>query len=221
MTMLIRSLLAIIFLLSSTLYAVEKQEVIKPETPTPNRNTQYPIPTQLDLIEKSVKENDYQTALFYLGFLTKKIRDMQSKELDKFFPFDFEGFRKKTTTLQPDEATLDENDYVLYKKVYQDSDGNTISIYVVSSDPIISDYMAMISSQKILKRFQNKRIIKVGTYNAIMTGSPGENYLEQNIVIDPNLLVNVFYVGKISNESAIKFASKMDLTHLAFFLIKK
>jgi len=194
----------------------------KQEVPTTNNQkaVQQAVGSELEAIQQAVKNNDFSYAIAHLEYLTKKVKELQSRELDKFLPVECDGFKKKTIVTVPGEPNIDDNNYVLYRKTYQDSDGNMINVYVVASDPIIRDYMTMISSQKVLKRFQNKSILKMGNYEAIVTGSPGENYIEHNIVINSDLLVNVFYIGKIQPETIAKFTSKMDLNRLENYLKK-
>ena len=211
-----------LFLCTTIVLLSPIQAIEKPETPTSNvqKGIQQVATTELESIHQAIRENNYSNAIAHLEFLTRKMKDIQARGLDKFFPVECEGFRKKNSLATNDDPNVNDNSLVLYKKTYQDSNGNTINVYVVSSDPIIRDYMTMISSQKVMKRFQNKSIIKIGNYEAIVTGAPGENYVEHNIVINSDLLVNIFYIGKIQSETISKFAAKIDLNRLEIYLKK-
>lgn len=198
---------ALVLLGTNSVLALEKVE-----TPTSNRVQNLPITTQLELISKAIKENDYSLARWYLESVTKYVKEKQKKSYDVYFPEELEGFRKKPIKNNLDSIGAAINKSTLFEQKYVNAKGQSIRFLLIKNDPIISEFITLIQSATLISEFEGKKIVKVSAYPAVQTTA--DTYMEYNIVMDQNVMVNVYFDGRFSAETIQKILSKIDFIHL-------
>jgi hypothetical protein len=176
---------------------------------------------ELDTIKNDISEMNYTTAILALNNFISKLRDNQKKNIEKFFPMEFETFMVWEPNLNFELNMTYTDDFgALFSRRYRNNEGHSIDVNVVYSDPAIEEYNNIVKNPLLIDTIENIEIILIGTYNALEKFSLEEKYYEQNIIVNNDVLINIIANGIEDKNTINDFVSKINLYGLDQYLSK-
>ena len=179
-----------------------------------------PFYKELNSVDKYLYTDQYQNAIYELTTLISKIKNMQTEQIEQFFPKEFNGFFETSDNSDYDAFNNQSDNYgTLYSKQYQNENGHTIDLSVIYSDPSISEYINIIRKPTLIDNFENTTIVKVNDqFNAIEKYVEENMYLERNIVINKDLLIVIIANGVEEKAVVNDLFGQINLTELKQYL---
>ena len=169
-------------------------------------------------LQHQLDGNQLSAALTTLKNLSSQIRENQRVIIDTYFPPQFEGF-SSTSSFGPQADNGSSTSFgMVYSKHYQNGQRQSIDVNVVFSDGTVAEYANLINSPHMMKGFDNASVVKLGPYSALEKFSPSDRYLERNIVLNGDLLVNVIANGISSKDSVNTLCRLIDFAALEKYL---
>jgi hypothetical protein len=178
----------------------------------------YLYKNEITRLKRFLENEQYSTALFDLEALSKKIRAMQAKHIESFFPKRVSGFESKPWGGPLTDSEFGANDTVICSQSYSNEEGSTIELHVVHSDPSIHEFVNVIKKPRILRSLGNASVVDIKNYKALK--KENQTHREYNIVLNEELMVTLIFNGEITDHEVHFFLSQAQLAALESYLKK-
>ncbi len=166
--------------------------------------------TRLEEIQVSLAQNKLSSAIYYTTLLKEKLVHDQIQQLDALFPSNTAGFKAEPYRNQARGIGLNGESFgVVLSKRYSNDEGHYIELLVVNDSDAISEYQLLIKRPNLIEELQDARLIKLQSYMAIEKWLPEPKIIEQNILINTNLMINIFAKGVENPEVISNFLEKI------------
>ena len=178
--------------------------------------------SEIDKLNKELLEEKYSTAIETAQKLADALKEIQKQHLQSFFPSKFGKFSEQSWE-SPSEVTDSHggNYGVLLNKSYRNKKEDSIEVNVVSKDTSIGENINIVKTPRILQTLDNLSLIKVlNKYDALEKKDETQEFLELNIIINDDLLINIIANGVTDPKILQEFFENSDVDGLATYLQK-
>ncbi|MGE4170445.1 MAG: hypothetical protein AB7F28_06975 [Candidatus Margulisiibacteriota bacterium] len=206
----------------------KKAEVVEVKKPKPlptleGSPTRNQILMDLDSAKKQLQADKLSGAMDLLTAVVSRIKEEQRRQLMLFFPEKWADFTLKEE-LKTDLSAQSNDSYgVMLVRHYANKDGVRVDVSLVLNDPAIEEYVGLIKNPDQIKKIENAELIHVrgaskAQYLGIQKFSKDQRYLEQNIVVNPDILLNIVADGVTDKSAFEALVAKVDLAGIAAYL---
>lgn len=189
------------------------------EKPEENANIA-PYLNDINNIVAALNELRFSSALYSLEALTALVKEKQTDTIKSFFPEVVDQLSIASWGSSGGDVGFESAKYVLYSSQLKDSDDNMIEFHVIHADPSIIEYDNILKKQKLINALEDTEIINIGDYQALEKKMEESNFIEHNIVISKDVMMNVIINGEISEDVVNEFYEKIKFVELVNFVNK-
>jgi hypothetical protein len=152
-------------------------------------------------IEKASSQNKWSNAIYYTTLLNEKLVQHRTKQLNLFFPQQMGNFVAEHYTNQERGIGLNGESFgVILSKRYINKEGHYIEFMVVNDSDAISEYQLLIKRPQLISELQDATLTQNQSFRAIQKWLLEQKIIEHNIVINQDLMINIFAKGVDSPE---------------------
>ncbi|MEK9657493.1 MAG: hypothetical protein VW378_03870 [bacterium] len=179
-----------------------------------------PFLSDLTRVQEALTLSNLNKSLSLLQALLLKVRQVHAANIDGFFPSDTENFFV-VQQKQVDQGVMYSDGYgIIFSKQYQTQDGRFLDVNVVFNDPSIQEYISIIQEKSAVADIEGVRVIKIqDRYMCLESVSDEHQFIERNIVLNPDVLVNVVYDWRDDDFLLNEFVSQFQLVALEQYLL--
>ena len=193
--------------------------VIATPATAPAIQKDHPFKETLTRIDRELQDNRYSTAIYSLSALIGAVREKQREALKTFLPEKFETYKiKRSGSYSSNEFSPTEYG-VLFNQYYENPSQHSIQIHIIFSDPSIREYANLAKNPDLLKGLDTTSLVRLlDKYSAIQKVSGDGTYIEQNIIINDELLINIVANGHKDEAVLERFSPLIKLEELEKYL---
>ncbi|MFT5170866.1 MAG: hypothetical protein ACI9BD_000636 [Candidatus Marinamargulisbacteria bacterium] len=175
---------------------------------------------ELRFVQSEIEDKRFSSAIYALNELIDKLRLEQSRMIEVLFPGEIGQFRVVDSGPGFSVQDFQSSSFgVVFSRRYQNKDHHTIDVNVVFSDPSIEEYVNIVKDERLIDGLENTSIVKLkDKIFALEKYSSDENYGERNIVVNPELMVNVVANGIEDRAVLETFCGSIQLDKLEVLL---
>eukprot|EP01047_Picozoa_sp_COSAG01_P000171 COSAG01_NODE_2_length_63927_cov_1357.611941_56_plen_213_part_00 len=175
---------------------------------------------EIQRISASLSLMNYSEAMKAIQGLMLKVRTAHSARIDTFFAVDRSSFfMVRQRHVDQDLSYSNEGYGLVYFKRFQNEAGHILDVNVVYKDPSILEYSHAIKRHRHSDDLSGIRVIKVNErYKCLESISDEHQFTERNIVINSDIMVNVFYDGSDSQRVLDQFLAHVQFEALERYL---
>jgi len=175
----------------------------------------------ITLLKESLEKGEYIISIDLLNQLTDKVKLQQKEDIDAFFPVTFEGLSSRSSSKRDIGDEFDAPLYgVAYTKKYSNEHSHSLEFNVVFSDESIKDFLEIVQNPNLAQGMQDTSIVSVQQYKALETVSEDKMYFEQNIILNPELMMTVVGIGIVDHTLIDAFLKQVKLAKLEAYFKK-
>ena len=166
---------------------------------------------ELRQIESYLKTKRYSIATLALNSLIGKVQEYRRQAIADTFPA---GTEWKAGPVRPDTNNASFDEPIFFRQ-FTGKDSAVIEVEVFFSSPSIDEYTHIIKSPAAVEAMENVKIVEINsTVTALEKFVAADGFYERNIVVSPDILVNVV-ASHITNKQAIdRFVENIDFKKL-------
>jgi hypothetical protein len=169
-------------------------------------------------IDTALQNNDYVQALYHLDTLATKLREQHAQGIRQFFPKEVGTLHVSSWRSSAGDVEFDSAQYVVFSSQLVDEDDNSIEFHVISEDPAILEYAAIVKKPRLVKALQDTTVVSIRSYKALEKSNEENRFLEHNIVINDALMLNVVISGSIEADTVTAFYEAVDFEGLLKYI---
>jgi hypothetical protein len=191
-------------------------EISEPEAPI--KEQPHEFKEHVLKIDNELQHFNYSNGMAYIQSLYNKVKEKLETDIDRYFPNTFRGYNTRRSQFQSGE--FEERSYgVIFAKSFKDKRGRTIDVNVIYADDSIHEYERLIENPNLVNGIENVNIITLNKkYKAIQKSSEEQNFFEENIVVNRDLLINIIGVGMSDIEVIDTFSKTINISALEKYL---
>lgn len=209
------------FIILFLLFLIGTQGIFAQTVPTASiqKAALHPFTETVSRINKELSEQRYSAAIFSLSALMSAVREKQRESIRSFFPTEFETYKAKRSGSHS-TSDFGSTDYgVLFNQYYENASHHSIEVNVIFSDPSIREYANLVKNPDLLKGLETTTLVKLNMHlSAIQKVADDGGYVEQNIVLNDDLLINVVANGNRDPKILERFSNAVKLKELEKYL---
>ncbi|MBT5953319.1 hypothetical protein HOG98_01230 [bacterium] len=178
--------------------------------------------SDIDGIKEELKAKRLNQTLQLLSNLSSKIKTVQNDYILSFFPDTFSSY----SLIVPDTSSeeLIPEDSSLFTILYRSSENpnQIIDINIIVSDDSIQEYLHIINHPELVPELVDTKLItlKNGGYKTLEKYRESEQFCERNIVINPELMINIIFYNLESKQDIDNFLDQINIKKLEAYLLE-
>lgn len=172
------------------------------------------------LLQKAFEDGRFSRSLELLQQLMGQIREVHAENINVFFPNDFDNFYGvEIDGGGGDLNSSEEGVGLLFHKRFQNATGNILDVHVVYQDSSILEYYNLVQQVKKKKGGKGVRLKRIlDRYDALENHSEEHVFVDVNVLVSSDVLMNVFYDGLDQNLVLDSFLTQVDYEGLLRYL---
>ena len=178
----------------------------------------HPFSVSVKALDEALKTEQYSQALYHLDTLSTKVREQHAQGIRAFFPKEVSGLQSSSWKSSAGDVGFDSAQYVVFSSQLVDDEDNSIEFHVISEDPSILEYSALVKKPRLVKALQDTKVVSISSFKALEKANEENNFLEHNIVISEDLMLNVFINGKLEDDVIAAFYDAIDFEGLLNYI---
>lgn len=178
----------------------------------------HPFSESVKALDEALKTEQYSQALYHLDTLSTKVREQHAQGIRAFFPKEVSGLQSSSWKSSAGDVGFDSAQYVVFSSQLVDDEDNSIEFHVISEDPSILEYSALVKKPRLVKALQDTKVVSISSFKALEKANEENNFLEHNIVISEDLMLNVFINGKLEDDVIAAFYDAIDFEGLLNYI---
>ena len=169
-----------------------------------NDLTQNDLTQIIENIENALSQTKWANAIYYTAVLNEKLVQHRTKQLNLFFPQKLGDFVAEPYTNQERGTGLNGESFgVILSKRYINKAGHYIEFMVVNDSDAISEYQLLIKRPQLISELQDATLTQIQSFSAIQKWLLEQKIIEHNVVINQDLMINIFAKG-VDNPEVIE-----------------
>ena len=172
------------------------------------------------LLQRAFEDGSFSRSLELLQQLMGQIRQVHAENINAFFPNDFDNFYGvEIDGGGGDLSSSEEGIGLLFHKRFQNVTGNILDVHVVFQDSSVLEYQNLVQQVKKKGGGDGIRLRRVlDRYDAIESHSDEQVFVDVNVLVSSEVLMNVFYDGLDRNLVLDAFLTQVDYEGLLRYL---
>ena len=193
-------------------------ELNDPES-VPQKKVVLELLSQVDLIKNNINQEQYSIGISRVTQLLDRLKARRHAIIGEFFPAKLDHFKLQSRDEMFDETGIMTGSGQVFACTYLNQAGHSIDVFVIHLDPAIKDYKNIIQNPSLITGSENTQIIELsGGFYGLEKKSEEGRFVEQNILINDELLLNLVANGVEEDAVLNKLYTQINVTGLDTYL---
>ena len=184
-----------------------------------SENSQNLILQSNQTVSALVKKGLFIQALQELDLQRSLILNRLIDVVKMVFPERYLGYSLQQSDDLDDDPFLTDSSVNLFNLVYQHDTNGMVTISLLQHDPAIEEYLLLSKNPSLLEKLGNAELVKIrGSFDAVLKSEPEQQYVEYNILVKEDVLLNVVAVDVEDEHLLQQFVQFINLHSLKLLL---